>query len=77
MREIRPRNEPVSFTQWRAESQKDINYGYSLMPSDLRGEIKDSLIAEQRGLCAYTGIGINADGSHIEHLLPLLLVESS
>ena len=56
MREIRPRNEPVRFTQWRAESQKDINYGYNLMPSDLRGEIKDSLIAEQRGLCAYTGI---------------------
>ena len=70
MREIRPRNEPVRFTQWCAESQKDINYGYNLIPSDLRGEIKDSLIAEQRGLCAYTGIRINAEHSHIEHLLP-------
>ena len=53
-----------------AESQMDINYGYSLIPSDLLGEIKDSLIAEQRRLCAYTGIGINAEHSHIEHLLP-------
>ncbi len=70
MREISSRNEPASFTQWRSGSQMDINYDYSLIPSDLLGEIKDSLIAEQRRLCAYTGIGINAEHSHIEHLLP-------
>lgn len=49
MREIRPRNEPVRFTQWRAESQKDINYGYNLIPSDLRGEIKDSSLLNNGG----------------------------
>jgi uncharacterized protein (TIGR02646 family) len=70
MREIRPRAEPVTFTQWRAGSQNDIKYGYDLIPSELRAELKDSLITEQRGLCAYTGIGISASRSHIEHLLP-------
>ena len=54
----------------RAGSRNDINYGYRLIPGELLGEIKNALIAEQRGLCAYTGIGINAARSHIEHLLP-------
>jgi hypothetical protein len=70
MRAISPRDEPVAFTEWRAGSQNDINYGYGLIPGKLLSEIKDALIAEQRGLCAYTGIGINAARSHIEHLLP-------
>lgn len=70
MRSISPRQEPVTFTNWRAASQNDINYGYELIPSGLRQEIKDTLIDEQKGLCAYTGIGIDASHSHIEHLLP-------
>ena len=70
MREISPRPELVEFTEWRAASQNDINYGYSLIPSGLRNAIKATLIAEQRGLCAYTGIGIDDISSHIEHLLP-------
>lgn len=70
MRAISPRPEPASFTNWRAASQNDINYGYDLIPGDLRAAIKDALIAEQRGLCADTGIGIVAGRSHIEHLLP-------
>jgi uncharacterized protein (TIGR02646 family) len=60
----------VKFTEWRAGSQNDINYGYDLIPSELRGTIKEALIAEQQGLCAYTGIRIDASRSHIEHLLP-------
>jgi uncharacterized protein (TIGR02646 family) len=70
MREISRQDEPARFTEWRAGAQNDINYGYRLIPSDIRNEIKDALIAEQRGLCAYTGIGIGAGRSHIEHLLP-------
>ncbi len=70
MREISRQDEPARFMEWRAGAQNDINYGYRLIPSDIRTEIKDALIAEQRGLCAYTGIGINAGHSHIAHLLP-------
>ena len=70
MREIDPGHEPASITEWRAGSQNDINYGYDLIPGALRLSIKQALIADQRGLCAYTGIGIDASRSHIEHLLP-------
>jgi uncharacterized protein (TIGR02646 family) len=70
MRSISPRPEPATFTNWRAASQTDINYSYGLIPGELRAAIKDALIAEQRGLCAYTGIGIDASHAHIEHLLP-------
>jgi hypothetical protein len=35
MREISPRDEPVAFTEWRAGSQNDINYGYRLIPGEL------------------------------------------
>ncbi len=70
MREISPRAEPVAFAQWRAGSQNDINYGYDLIPGELKAEIKEALVAEQRGLCAYTGVRIDSSLSHIEHLLP-------
>jgi uncharacterized protein (TIGR02646 family) len=70
MREISPAIEPAAFREWRAGSQNDINYGYDLIPAGLRKCIKEALVAEQRGLCAYTGIGIDANRSHIEHLLP-------
>jgi uncharacterized protein (TIGR02646 family) len=70
MRGISRRAEPVSFTEWRAGAQNDINYGYDLIPGEIRMEIKNALIDEQRGLCAYTGISINGGRSHIEHLLP-------
>jgi len=70
MREISPGVEPVAFTEWRARFQNDINYGYDLINRELRAVITDALIAEQRGLCAYTGIRINAARSHVEHLLP-------
>jgi len=36
----------------------------------LRKQLKQALIDEQGGLCAYTGIRIDADRSHIEHLIP-------
>ncbi|MCI0376292.1 MAG: TIGR02646 family protein [Gemmataceae bacterium] len=57
-------------TQWRAQSQADINFGYDLMPVELRATVKVALVREQRGLCAYTGIGIDSNNSHIEHLTP-------
>ena len=70
MRTIEARPEPLAYAQWRAASQGDINYGYDLIPAELRVQLKAALIAEQRGICAYTGIGIDATHSHIEHLAP-------
>ena len=72
MRTIDQQLEPTAYAEWRAASQvrDEVNYGYDLLPGNLRYEVKAALIADQRGLCAYTGIGINADRSHIEHLIP-------
>jgi uncharacterized protein (TIGR02646 family) len=44
--------------------------GYGQMPPAVREPLLAALLDEQRGLCAYTGIAIDAVGSHIEHLLP-------
>lgn len=70
MRTIDAQPEPVAYAEWRAASQADINYGYDLIPGELRGQLKAALIAEQRGICAYTGIGISVTHSHVEHMIP-------
>lgn len=45
-------------------------WGYGDMPSDVRTATKARLLAEQGGLCCYTGRKITLQGSHIEHLKP-------
>jgi uncharacterized protein (TIGR02646 family) len=70
MRQISPRHVPAMFTEWRAAWHNDINYGYELVDAALRAVIKDALIAEQRSLCAYTGLRVDASSAHLEHLLP-------
>lgn len=71
MREIKESPEPTELTQWRENTP---GIGYRDFPSGLYQLVKAALIKDQRGLCAYTGIGIasrNAgERSHIEHLLP-------
>jgi hypothetical protein len=70
MRHIQKNNEPQSLTQWRAAHQTDPNFGYSMIEANLRGEIRQALVAEQGGLCAYTGRRINETSCHIEHPKP-------
>lgn len=70
MRQIQKRNEPQSLTQWRAAYQNDPNFGYGLIDANLRGEIRQVLVAEQGGLCAYTGRRIDEASCHIEHPKP-------
>ena len=67
MRYIQKRTEPQNLTQWRGTYQNDQNFGYGLIDSNLRLEIRLALVLEQRGLCAYTGRRIDANGCHIEH----------
>ncbi len=70
MRHIRRNNEPQSLTQWRAAYQNDPNFGYDLITTNLRRELRQVLVAEQGGLCAYTGRRIDAASCHIEHPKP-------
>ncbi len=70
MRHIQKKNEPQRLTQWRAAHQSDPNFGYHLIEADLRREIRQALVAEQGGLCAYTGRRIDEASCHIEHPKP-------
>ncbi len=77
MRKIEKRQEPAELTQWRAAHQADpsgggINYGYDALRQSptVVDSLVDSLLAEQGGLCAYTGRRIHRDSTHVEHLRP-------
>ncbi len=68
MRQILKTVEPAVLAEWRARFQSDINFGYDLIPSDVRSAVLESLLSEQGWLCAYTGRRVWTDGCHIEHL---------
>ncbi len=70
MRQIMKRPEPRNLTHWRAANQNDLNFGYGLINADLRAEIRQALVAEQGGLCAYTGRRMDEASCHIEHPTP-------
>lgn len=76
MRKIEKRAEPVELTGWRAANQAapgggGINFGYDQLRQSpaVVNRLMDSLLAEQGGLCAYTGRRIDRDSSHVEHLV--------
>jgi uncharacterized protein (TIGR02646 family) len=77
MRRIKKRAEPVELTTWRAANQPEpggggINFGYDQLRQSpaVVNRLMESLLAEQGGLCAYTGRRIDRDSAHVEHLLP-------
>ena len=82
MQRIEKRGEPTELTRWRNEFRNDPNFGYGLLCGKPAHEaVIRSLIAEQGGLCAYTGLRIHAEEmrgergvrhatAHVEHLLP-------
>ena len=70
MRQITKSAEPPELTSWKAANRADPNYCYASLTADHRQAIRDSLVAEQRGLCAYTGRRIDIGSCHIEHLRP-------
>lgn len=76
MRKIEKRVQPEELTQWRAANQADpggggINYGYAALRQApaVVDRLVDSLLAEQGGLCAYTGRRIGHDSAHVEHVV--------
>jgi uncharacterized protein (TIGR02646 family) len=70
MRQIHKRIEPHCLTEWRAAAHNDPNYGYDLIDANLRCKIRQALVAEQGGLCSYTGRRISDASCHIEHPKP-------
>jgi uncharacterized protein (TIGR02646 family) len=70
MRKIRKQAPPAALTQWIAANQGGLNCNYSAVGGELRRVIREKLVSEQGGLCAYTGRKIDAEACHIEHLKP-------
>lgn len=66
MRWIRKQTEPRSLLQWRLANRNCPNFDYDNLPC--KPEILRSLLEEQGWLCAYTGLQIDENHSHIEHL---------
>jgi len=80
MKHIVKGNTPQELRHWfdhqLIEDGRRINCGYSHMPGDVKRAIKQRLLAEQGGLCCYTGLKVDEDGSHIEHFKPQSLCEN-
>jgi uncharacterized protein (TIGR02646 family) len=70
MRQIRKQAPPAELTQWIAANQGGLNCNYSAVDGELGRVIREKLVFEQGGLCAYTGRKIDAEACHIEHLKP-------
>lgn len=70
MRQITKAAEPVELTAWKARNRALPNYCYGSLTAAHRLTVRTALVAEQRGLCAYTGRRIDVDNCHIEHLRP-------
>lgn len=44
MRTIDARPEPIELSNWRARCRGDVNFGYEMLPVDVREKVKESLI---------------------------------
>lgn len=75
MKYIEKRPQPQELIAWVREQAIDRDgaarqWGYDDMPAPVRDATKACLLAEQGGLCCYTGRKISKEKSHIEHLKP-------
>lgn len=69
MRYIRKEHFPPQLTKWIAENRHLPNFSYDSLSSSVRDELRDTLLKEQGYICAYTGLKIDAERSHIEHMI--------
>jgi hypothetical protein len=76
MRRIRKTNPPASLRNWIDANRQLPNFNYDALPTGVKADLKEQLLAEQGFLCAYTGRGVADDDSHIEHLKPQNKCES-
>lgn len=69
MRQIIKKSPPPNLESWRKQNAS-LNHSYQDTSGALRDEMKSRLLMEQGFLCAYTGLRIAKETSHIEHLKP-------
>lgn len=59
--------EPMSFSAWKTANPAAT---YDQISSDVKRDLKASLVSEQHGLCCYCECHITPSTSHIEHFKP-------
>jgi uncharacterized protein (TIGR02646 family) len=70
MKRISKTNAPPALLDW-IQQNKNLNCTYDdLLGTPAHIALKAQLLKEQGYLCAYTGLRISADTSHVEHLKP-------
>ncbi len=69
MRYIKKEKTLPQLTIWIAVNRTLPNFNYKSLPSSVRNEIKNTLLQEQGYICAYTGLKIVTERSHIEHMI--------
>ncbi len=67
MRWIDKGREPAALVKWKRENP---SCRYRELPSDVKNEVREALLAEQGFLCAYTMRRIDAESCHVEHFHP-------
>jgi uncharacterized protein (TIGR02646 family) len=71
MKWIQKKNEPAKLVKWRKDYKVIENdKNFRILTSEVKTDLKNVLLREQGWICAYTGHGIDFEGSHIEHLKP-------
>lgn len=72
MRYIQKVKTPNILIEWIQQNKQDINFGYDLLRQDRETikSVSESLLREQFFLCAYTGLSIDWNKFHIEHVKP-------
>jgi len=61
---------PPLLVAWIAANRGMPNFDYASFPGEVKEELKAKLLGEQGFICAYTGLRIFDEKSHIEHLIP-------
>lgn len=67
MRHIQKGEEPAAFSQWKKKNPKK---RYEDLKGDVKRDLKEHLLQEQKYLCCYCESKIEIENSHIEHVRP-------
>ncbi len=75
MKYIEKGSEPQSFTDWKNLANDDWKPTFEQLSGQEKKDVKNTLIAEQGGICCYCERKLDYDDTHIEHLNPQCMNE--
>jgi len=70
MKRIKKTHAPKEFREWDSNNRGKDSHCYDALPGTVKRVLMKALCEEQGYLCAYTGLSIEVDSAHIEHIKP-------